>query len=122
MKNIPEREWLDALPENVRNGNQPLTINPTDQNRHIKDTDEYTLGRSYIYGDIAEAQALVNQYAGTGVFELDRSDRPKNKEIITADKIIGVVISESNAECSSETHSFKIHYSKSGVHIVPRKD
>lgn len=94
------------------------TINVGKQNRHILDSKSYTSGRSYLTITTEEAQNLVNKYAGTGILEFSDSGKWSKKEIITTDKIIGVV---KNRLGEIKTNSFKIHYSKTGVHIVPYK-
>jgi hypothetical protein len=45
----------------------------------------------------------------------------KNKEVILADKIIGVNIDPITQE-KIATKAFKIHYSKKGTHIVPKRE
>ncbi len=41
-------------------------VNVQKQNRHILGSPGYIEGRSYIYGDVETAQALVDRYHGTG--------------------------------------------------------
>ena len=59
---------------------------------------------------------LINQYAGKGTLEFSDSGKWNKKEIITVDNPIGIV---KNKNEEIETNSFKIHYSKTGTHIVP---
>ena len=68
-----------------------------------------------------EAQELVDKYAGTGDIKRDIKGRWTNKEFVTADKKIGVVVDRESGKENS-TSRFSIHYSKNGVHIVPRKE
>lgn len=93
-------------------------INPEKQSRHIKDSPLYDGKRSYIYGDISDAQKLVDMHHGMGEPVFDRNGKWKNKELAVADVDIGVNV---NPEDGSETptNRFVIHYSKTGSHIVP---
>ena len=95
------------------------TINPEKQQRHIKESDGYKAGRSYLYGGEAEAQRLVNQYAGKGIPNFTRKGEWAQTELVILDHDIGVNVTESGKE--SLTNAFKIHYSKTGTHVVPTK-
>lgn len=90
-------------------------VNLEKQARHILGAG-YVSGRSYIYGGTQEAQALVDQYHGTGEAKFTRGEW-KRKEVVTAERVIGVVVSKDGKQ--EETNRFVIHYSKTGVHIVP---
>jgi len=92
------------------------TINEGKQNKHILGSNNYTSGKSYLTISTEEAQNLVNKYAGTGTLQFGDNGKWSKKEIITTDKQIGVV---KNKTGEIKTNSFKIHYSKTGVHIVP---
>ena len=63
---------------------------------------------------------MVNKYAGTGEIKRDRFGKWTNKEFVSADKNIGVVVDPQTGE-EFVTSRFSIHYSKNGTHIVPRK-
>ncbi len=102
----------------IRSDATPKTIHAGRQNKHIKSSKGYIPGRSYIYGDLEEAQRLVNQYHGTGRATISRSGRWTNKEIVCSDKAIGVAVDPSTGK-ETETRRFAIHYSKKGTHIVP---
>lgn len=91
------------------------------QGKHIKDHNNFIEGNSYLTVSEKEAQELVNKYAGTGDVKRDSKGRWTNKEFVTADKKIGFVIDDENGKEIS-TSRFSIHYSKNGVHIVPRKE
>lgn len=82
------------------------------QQKHILGSNNYIEGRSYLTIPEYEAKRVINDYAGWG-----KSD--DNKEEITADKIIGVNIDPDN-HYKTLTDEAKIHYSKSGAHLVPR--
>ena len=92
------------------------TINPGKQDKHIKGSNNYAEGKSYLTISKEKAQSLVNQYAGKGTLEFSDSGKWNKREIITTDEQIGIVKTK-NGEI--KTNSFKIHYSKNGTHIVP---
>ena len=65
-----------------------------------------------------ECQALVERYAGTGQFKYDPKST-KMKEIISQNKPIGTYIDPRIGEVIENATDFRIHYSKTGSHIVP---
>lgn len=65
-----------------------------------------------------ECQALVDRYAGTGQFKYDPKST-KMQEIISQNKPIGTYIDPRTGEVVKNTTDFRIHYSKTGSHIVP---
>ena len=73
-------------------------------------------GKSYLTISREEAQELVNKYAGQGQINFNRKGIWDKREIIDTDKKIGIVVSKNG---KFDTNSFKIHYSKTGTHIVP---
>lgn len=91
------------------------------QEKHILGANNYTAGRSYLTISVEEAQSLVDKYAGTGDIKWTNSGSWANKEIVMADKVIGVCVDPVTGE-EMETRRFTIHYSKKGVHIVPAKE
>ena len=91
-------------------------INQGKQDKHILGSNNYTNGRSYLTISKEKAQELINQYAGKGTLEFSDSGKWNKKEIITVNEQIGVV---KNKNEEIKTNSFKIHYSKTGTHIVP---
>lgn len=116
--NIAAWQRDKPIRESIRADKQRLIINQEKQSRHIKGTDGYVQGRSYVTVDKDELQAIVNQYAGTG--EIQRSVKGvfMQKEIITIDRQIGVSINPETLE-ETPTNRAYIHYSKSGSHVVP---
>ena len=66
-----------------------------------------------------EAAELIKRYSGTGKFlyKEDSNYIPK-KEIIKHNSEVGVYIDQQTGEMF-ETDSFRIHYRKTGAHIVP---
>lgn len=90
----------------------PLNVHAGKQGKHIKGHNNYTNEKKgFFYGNIDDAQVLVNKYAGTGEW------LGENKERIKTNKVIGMHIDfDGNRR---ETTNFIIHYSKTGTHIVP---
>ena len=89
--------------------------------RHIKGSDGYIEGRSYIKGTAEDAQMLVNELSGTGEPVFKPNGEWNNKEKVAASKVIGVNI-DPNTMKETDTTKATIHYSKTGSHIVPRKE
>lgn len=106
------------IKKKLADGSINLSLNKGNQNKHILESKGYIEGRSYIYGDLNEAQRLVNTYAGTGVPKFDSKGRWTKKEFITLDRAIGVDINQETG-IRQETNRFSIHYGKKGTHIVP---
>lgn len=105
------------LQADIRTGKYNLTINPEKQARHIMGTDGYIPGRSYLTIDGDELQELVKQYAGTGTIQRTRDGRWKNIEVVSLPVRIGCVVKDNGAVI--ETNQAKIHYSTTGIHVVP---
>lgn len=105
----------------IDSGKVSKTININKQNRHIKGSDGYIMGRSYIKGNIEDAQKLVDELSGTGKPIIDSKGNWTNKERVEASETLGVHV---NPDDNSETETKKatIVYSKTGSHIIPRKD
>ena len=76
---------------------------------------------SYLTLDNTDIQQYINKYAGTGLKEYGISKglvKWTKKEIIIANKeVIGYVVKEDGTEIA--TRYTKMHYSKTGVHVVP---
>lgn len=111
----------DKLKKKIRSPEVNKTIEEGKQGKHILGQKNYKDGRSYLKVSAEEAQRLVDQYAGTGQIKRDSKGHWTNKEFVSADHIIGVVVDANTGE-TIETSRFSIHYSKNGVHIVPRKE
>lgn len=88
------------------------------QDKHIRGSNNYIDSKSYLTISSKEAQELVDRYAGSGTISFDKNGKWDKKEVIEVDRKIGVV---KTRQGETETNSFKIHYSKTGVHIVPYK-
>ena len=92
-------EWLKKIETELANGNQ---IEP-----------------SYLTISMDEAAKLIEKYSGKGKFlyKEDPNYIPK-KEVIKHNSKVGVYIDQQTGEMF-ETDSFRIHYRKTGAHIVP---
>ncbi len=99
----------------IRNGEYPININPEKQKRHMEGTS--TKGRSVITVSMEELQEIVNRTAGSGVMSSNAKGEWDKKEIIHAGTVLGYTINEENVIIYTERG--KIHYSKTGVHVVP---
>ena len=87
-------------------------VNAGKQGKHIVGSNNYQQGKSIFYGSSADAQRLVDKYAGTGTWV------SANKERVNFGKVIGKYVNK-EANISVETNMGIIHYSKTGTHIVP---
>lgn len=121
LKNVDLYEKDVSLKQKIRGGQISTEVETGKQGKHILEHSNYLPGRSYLTVPEDEIQKLVRQYAGTGWIRRDGNDRWSHKEIVTADKIIGVVMDPMTGE-KKETRKFVIHYSKKGVHIVPCRE
>ncbi|MDO5785379.1 MAG: polymorphic toxin type 50 domain-containing protein, partial [Eubacteriales bacterium] len=114
-----QRAYKDKpLRDRLQSNEQPKTIEVGKQGKHIKGHNNYIEGRSYLTISTQDAQKLVDRYAGTGELKRDRKGRWTQKEFIVVDKQIGVFVSRGD-RTEKPTKRFAIHYSKTGVHIVP---
>ena len=106
----------EAAKQYISNTNKIIDMGK--QDKHIKGSNNYINSKSYLTISSKEAQTLVNKYSGKGIINFDKNGKWDKKEIIEGDKKIGMVKTKKG---ETETNSFKIHYSKTGVHIVPYK-
>ena len=84
---------------------------------HDRSSAGYKQGRSYLL-DGVDAQELVNKYHGTGHTPTTDDKGWNNKEVVIADRDIGVDIDFRSGK-ETVTNRFVIHYRKTGTHIVP---
>lgn len=111
----PKVEAGNSVRAAIRRGDYPLTINLEKQARHMAAT--ATPGRSVITISLEELQEIVNARAGRGEIELTKSLDWKHQEVLAVGKEIGYTIN-AKGDIIKAT-SIKIHYSKTGVHVVP---
>lgn len=111
----------DIIKQKQMRGELNLRINPGHQAKHIRMGKGYVKGKSYLYGSMDDAQALVERYSGSGAPKFDKKGRWVKKEFVTAPDPIGVYVNQDTGE-ELQTRRFAIHYGKNGVHIVPAKE
>ncbi|HEN5743031.1 TPA: phage minor capsid protein [Streptococcus agalactiae] len=126
-----QKEMRQRFTSAVKDGIIKAEINEQKQADHIRGTNEWyrrletdlangkQFEPSYLTVSMEEAAKLIKRYSGTGKFlyKEDPTYIPK-KEIIKHDSKIGMYIDQSTGEMF-ETDSFRIHYRKTGAHIVP---
>ena len=87
-------------------------LNAGAQGKHIPGHKNYEPGRSIFRGSLADAQALIDRFAGTG------TKVGTNKERVDFGEVIGIYVNEEGTVREPTTVG-QIHYSKNGAHIVP---
>nr|DAF20965.1 MAG TPA: minor capsid protein [Caudoviricetes sp.] len=126
-----QKEMRERFTNAVKDGIIKTEINEQKQADHIRGTNEWyrrletdlangkQIEPSYLTISMDEAAKLIKRYSGTGKFLYKENPTyiPK-KEIIKHDSKIGMYIDQSTGEIF-ETDSFRIHYRKTGAHIVP---
>ena len=90
-------------------------INKHKQNRHIFDSKTLKKDGSYFKNDMETLQTIIDEKAGKGVISLTKRNLT---EIIQDDRLKGFDIDPKTGE-ARETCKAKIHYSKTGIHLVP---
>lgn len=118
LKKIVEDDKIESIKKHIKSEAVNKNINPEKQNRHVRESDSYKEGRSYIFGGIEEAQELVSKYHGTGEPQFTVAGKWKNKELVKVDFDMGVDVDE-DTRMETTTNRFVIHYSKTGAHVVP---
>ena len=124
-----QKEMREKFNSAVKSGIIKTEINNEHFENHIRGTNGYekylqkNLEKgapppSYLTITKEECQALVDRYAGTGQFKYDPKST-KMQEIISQNKPIGTYIDPRTGEVVENTTDFRIHYSKTGSHIVP---
>lgn len=113
-----QRDSKQYINSKIKDGTWLKKINQEKQMRH--NADNHSQDKSYLKSGV-DPNELLHQYSGKGILEMDRNGNFSNKEKCTADKVIGYAVSSKNGKFLKEvpTKQFKIHYSKTGSHIVP---
>ena len=91
------------------------TVNKHKQNRHIFGSKTLKKDSSYFKNDLEALQTIIDENAGKGVIRLTKRNLT---EIIQDDRLKGFDVNQDSGEVK-ETNKAKIHYSKTGVHLVP---
>ncbi|WP_067102092.1 polymorphic toxin type 50 domain-containing protein [Streptococcus sp. DD13] len=124
-----QKEMREKFISSVKSGIIKTEINSEHFERHIRGTKGYeeylaqnlSNGKhppSYLTITKEECQALIDRYAGTGQFKYNPKST-KMQEIISQIKPIGTYIDPRTGEVIENVTDFRIHYSKTGAHIVP---
>ena len=111
---------VGQIRELIRSPATSKQLNLGNQNKHIPGANGYIEGRSYLYGTLADAQALVDRWHGTGEIRFTSRGEWVQKEFVTAAENIGVCIDPATGQ-GMPTNRFAIHYGKKGTHIVPAR-
>ena len=93
-------------------------VNKHKQNRHIFGSKTVKADGSYFKNDLETLQKIVDEKAGKGVISLTKRNLT---EIIQDDRLKGFDFSVISGKFT-ETSFAKIHYSKTGIHLVPYFD
>ena len=118
VDDVVRRELPDWALESGKKGNAialnefDITVSTGKQGKHIVGNNNYIEGRSIFSGTVDDAQRLIDDFAGTGEWI------GTNKERINFGKVIGQYVNPATGEIVDTTVGI-IHYSKTGVHIVP---
>ena len=115
---IEKNQKTNIIKMALISGQVSKNINSEKQLRHTKSG--HVKGKSYIHGDLAYAQVLINKLSGSGKPILDKKGNWTNKERVSDSHIIGTYVNEYGVEI--ETNKAIIVYSKTGSHIYPRKE
>ena len=118
LKNPVGNDKIESIKNHIRSEAVSKNINPEKQNRHVRESNGYKEGRSYIFGGLEEAQVLVSKYHGTGEPQFTVAGKWKNKELVEVEFDMGVDVDE-DTHMETTTNRFVIHYSKTGSHVVP---
>lgn len=110
-----------SVKDAVSSGAVTTKINAEKQGRHIKTSKAYIEGRSYINGTLEDAQRLVDDLSGTGDSMTDENGNWLHKERVQADHVFGIHVDRETGK-ETETSKGMIIYSKTGTHIIPRKE
>lgn len=93
----------------------PLRVNPEKQARHMAGDKSYIPGRSVIILPMEKIQELVYEKAGSGT--IARMNAEQIQEILDFEIEVGYTVNRKGE--AAKTSFVKIHYSKTGVHVVP---
>lgn len=95
----------------IYGGSDIIKIHQGKQDKHIRGTNNYVEGKSYLTVSNEEIERIIKSKSGTG-------KKVGNKEQIVADKIIGVNVNTKRG-FKTLTDTAHIHSSKDGQHLVP---
>ena len=118
--NNREKYYALLVAKAIREGRQPIRVEAGKQGKHFLEHNNYTEGRSYFAPGttVDQIQHAVNKYAGSGYIERTSSGKPSNKEVVQIPELTGYIVNK-NTDKIQLTHTFKVHYSDNGLHVVP---
>lgn len=116
-KYIANREMVrEQARRDIRSGKYSTIINAEKQAKHMPGSG-YVSGRSCITVPMDELQKLVTKQAGRGNPQLNRHGSWNSQETVDLGKIIGYTVNRDGS--MKKTSRVKIHYSRTGIHVVP---
>ena len=125
----PQSTVSHAVPQNlttesavrrwIRSSACLKTINVEKQSRHMLGAEGYIPGRSYfVNATLEQLQEMVDRLAGHGEVRNGKNGTWNSHERVEESRFMGIAVDfESGDEI--QTNSFLIHYSRTGVHVVP---
>lgn len=143
-QNVHNKQWKNAVNRDKIETRKQISANPTTASSPQKDStvenaissgvvkDQINAelqrphceppkeGRSYLYGDVQQAEALYQKLKTTGTALYDSKGNWTHKERVVNDEAIGVWVARDGK--AQETKGAMIVYSKTGSHIYPRKE
>ncbi|MFZ0577712.1 MAG: polymorphic toxin type 50 domain-containing protein, partial [Psychrobacillus psychrotolerans] len=119
----------EEIRNDIRNGIYNLDHNKNRYDNHNpkhKRYDEYiernkAKGKrnpSYLTISYEDANDLVKRLAGTGNIKIMKNGSWDKKETIVNNSVIGIHVNQDTG-VETPTNAFKLHYGKTGTHIVP---
>lgn len=121
--NDKEKYYAVLLNKAIQEGRQPIQVEADKQGKHFIGHNNYIEGRSYFAQGttVEQIQKAVKKYAGTGSIEMGKKNgKPSNKEVVHIPELTGFYVDQFDGKIY-QTHTFKIHYAKHGVHVVPKR-
>ena len=116
-RSLQSRVADGRVSNDIRSGKYSLELNVNKQNKHFKEHANYKEGNRYLTISAKKCQEIVSKYSGTGKIERDKSGQFAKKEVVILNREVGYLKDLSGKW--TPTNKIKIHYSKSGTHIVP---
>lgn len=114
-------EMKRLLDTKLKSNQLSLFLNPEKDSRHRKDSLTYRKGSSFLIISYEKTQQLIEKFYGTGIFNYAKKTGIFNsRETVDFLEIIGYYVDEDTNNIYPTTRG-TIHYSKTGVHLVPSK-
>ncbi|OYR87168.1 hypothetical protein CBF58_07310 [Lactobacillus taiwanensis] len=104
-KRIEDGVWKDEINLEKQKRHLPVDVERTPEDGHSRT----------IFNSDVDIEALYNKYKGTGHIARTRKGKLTSAEVITTNHVLAY------DNKGRKLYGFKIHYSKTGVHLVPWK-